>query len=117
MKLPTISSYGQYSSSNYGAHCLRIDFGPVTVWYSYTTPVAFHVHGQPRVVHKNDWSTVTGKHLNWIDGGRENPSAKKRRVDGETFENLWVQHVTPLFADKPAPEPGIMDGVGPLLEN
>jgi hypothetical protein len=114
MNLPTISSYGQYSSSNYGAHCLRLDFGPITVWYSYDTPVAFHIDGQNRVVRKNDWNRTTGKHLRWIDG-HLSKDKNSGRVDGSTFENLWVQHVAPLFADKPAPEPGIMDGVGPLL--
>lgn len=43
--LPTIACYGNYSSGNYGAHCLCVTVGPVRVWYSYTTPVAFQVDG------------------------------------------------------------------------
>jgi len=117
-QLPSISSYGQYSSDNYGAHTLRVDIGPLTVWFSYKTPVAFQVDGKPRVVRKNDWAATTGKHLNWIDGGKDNPQAKKRRVDSETFDNLWVQHVEPLFKeDAPAQAPGIFDDLTPLLEN
>ena len=67
-----------------------MDVGPVRVWISYRTPVAFQVDGHSRVVRQNDWSTTTGKHLNWIDGGD-----KKSRVDGETFERLWKEQVEP----------------------
>lgn len=95
LSLPTIGCYGNYSSGNYGAHCLRVSVGPITVWYSYTTPVAFHVAGNERVVHTNSWSTTTGKHLNAIDGGG---SAKKSRVSGEEFERLWNEQVAPLLS-------------------
>lgn len=112
-ELPTISSYGNYSSSNYGAHTLRVDLGPLTVWFSYKTPVAFRAPGTPTIVRKNDWGATTGKHLKWIDG--ETSKTAKNRVDGEQFEQLWAQHVEPLFEDKPAPEPGIFSGIGNLL--
>ncbi len=52
IQMPSISSYGNYSSSNYGAHCLRVDVGPLRVWFSYSTPVAFHKDGSERVVRK-----------------------------------------------------------------
>lgn len=99
MKLPRIASYGRYSSGNYGAHCLVVDVGPVTVWFSYRTPVAFQVSGHEAVVHRNDWSTTTGKHLNWIDGGN-----KRRRVDGETFQRLWDEQVLPALAGEESPQ-------------
>lgn len=92
MSLPSISSYGQYSSDNYGAHCLRVDMGSVTVWFSYRTPVAFRVHGHNRVVRQNDWGPTTGKHLKWIDGGD-----KRNRVDSDTFEKLWKEQVEPTL--------------------
>jgi len=91
-KLPQFSSYGNYSSGNYGAHALRFDFGPVSIWYSYSTAVAFHVDGHARVVHENDWGPTTGKHLNWIDGGD-----KRERVSSENFQKLWNEQVAPLF--------------------
>lgn len=97
--LPKIGNYGQYSSGNYGAHTLVVDVGPVTVWFSYSTPVAFQVDGHARVVHENDWSVTTGKHLNWIDGGN-----KRGRVDHETFERLWAEQVEPAFAEADAGE-------------
>lgn len=57
----------------------------VTIWFSYRTPVAFQTDGRS-IVRENDWSTTTGKHLNYIDGGT--PEAKKARVSGEEFERL-----------------------------
>ena len=85
--LPEISNYGEYASSNYGAHCLRVDVGGLTIWFSYKTPVAFH-GTMGRVVRQNDWKQTTGKHLNWIDGGD-----KKNRVTGEKFEELFNQEL------------------------
>lgn len=97
--LPTIGNYGEYSSGNYGAHTLVVDIGPIRVWFSYTTPVAFHVSGHQRVVHENVWSKTTGKHLNWIDRG-----AKDRRVSGDEFERLYKEQVEALL-NPPVPEP------------
>lgn len=88
MKLPKISSYGQYSSDNYGAHSLCVEMPNVTVWFSYQTPVAFQVPGNPRVVRENDWGPTTGKHLKWIDGGD-----KSNRVSGQEFERLWLEQI------------------------
>ena len=83
MNLPTIDTYGRYSSGNYGAHCLRVDFDNLTLWYSYNTIIAFatRIGTYGRVVRQNDWSTTTGKHLNAIDGGN-----KKGRIPGDQFE-------------------------------
>lgn len=88
--LPSISNYGQYSSDNYGAHTLRVDVGPLTIWFSYKTVVAFHVSGHAKVVHQNDWGPTTGKHLNWIDRGD-----KASRVPAEQFDRLWQEQVGP----------------------
>jgi len=88
--LPTIACYGPYAG-NYGSHALRVSIGPIDVWYSYETPIAFHVSGHERVVRQNDWSTTTGKHLNTIC------SNKKSRVTSEEFERLWKAQVEPLL--------------------
>lgn len=93
VSLPSISSYGKYSSENYGAHCLVIEIGQFTVWFSYQTPVAFQCPDHPRVVRENQWGPTTGKHLNWIDNGD-----KKSRVSSERFEQLWAEQVNPLLA-------------------
>jgi hypothetical protein len=72
--IPTIRSYGDYSSSNYGAHSLQVDIGRLTLYFSYKTVVAFHDCGEGLVCSVNNWTVTTGKHLNWIE------SDKTRRV-------------------------------------
>ena len=62
----------------------KINVGALTVWFSYETPIAFKVDGQPRVVRENIWSTTTGKHLNSIDGGTK--TAKAERVSSVEFD-------------------------------
>ena len=62
----------------------KVNIGTVMVWFSYDTPIAFKVYGQPRVVRENIWSTTTGKHLNWIDGGTK--EAKANRVSSDEFD-------------------------------
>ena len=78
-----ISSYGDYSSDNYGAHCLKVELGARRFYFSYNTLVAFKGENSKGeyffVIHKNDWGNTTGKHLNWI-----NPD-KDRRVDDKEF--------------------------------
>ncbi len=74
-------NYGNHSSSNYGAHTQRISIGDLTLWFSYETVVAFRAPGHLRRVCENVWSTTTGKHLNWIDGGN-----KAERLPSEEFD-------------------------------
>lgn len=93
-ELPSLWTYGDYSSSNYGAHCMALDIPPstpkkhgITLYFSYNTLVAFRGYvGAYRelIVHKNIWGNTTGKHLNTIDGGD-----KSSRVDGDTFQKLF----------------------------
>lgn len=97
-QLPSISSYGNYSSGNYGAHCLRVDLGPLTVWFSYSTAVAFHVSGKERVVHCNSWGPTTGKHLKWIDGCTSKTGT--HRVNDKEFQRLWNEQVETLFNEE-----------------
>lgn len=87
MNLPSFKSYGNYKSSNYGAHCLAFTTGKGTVFFSYSTPVAFETNKTGLVVRVNDWSNTTGKHLNAIDGGD-----KKKRISGEHFETLLAKN-------------------------
>ena len=58
----------------------------VTVYYSYVTPVAIKDPFNVLHVSTNIWSSTTGKHLTWIDGG--SPEAKKRRLDGADFKKV-----------------------------
>ena len=87
MELPRISNYGNYSSSNYGAHTLCVSMMGIDVYFSYKTPVAFRTFGCGLVIHQNDWGPTTGKHLNFI-----NPD-KSVRVNDDRFKQLWAEHV------------------------
>lgn len=82
--LPSFKSYGNYSSGNYGAHCLQFSVNGLTVYFSYSTLVAFHgKYGL--VVRQNDWGPTTGKHLNWINRD------KASRIDGVEFEKQLME--------------------------
>lgn len=84
--LPEVSNYGRYSSDNYGVNTLCFtDTKGRDFYFSYKTCVAFRANGV-LTVRVNDWSTTTGKHLNWIDGGSK--EAKARRVDGDKFQDM-----------------------------
>jgi hypothetical protein len=75
-----MSTYGNYSSGNYGAHCMRLEIGTLALYFSYQTVIAFD-DGHGTKVRKNSWSSTTGKHLNAIDGGN-----KKERLSPGEFE-------------------------------
>jgi hypothetical protein len=85
MTLPTIRSYGNYSSSNYGAHCLRVDLPIGDFYFSYQTLVAFSTPKTGLICRVNDWKQTTGKHLNAIQPD------KKKRISGEAFEKLFAE--------------------------
>ena len=89
--LPKISSYGKYDSRGYGSRTLRVSTNGVDIFFSYETIVAFRADGCGLVVHQNDWSRTTGKHLTWIDGGGWR---KKERVSDERFMQLWREFVS-----------------------
>ena len=93
-KLVSISSYGEYSSSNYGAHCMMVDIPAsaknkhgITLYFSYNTLIAFrgYVNEEKRglFIIKNYWASTTGKHLNFIC------SDKNRRLDEDVFNALF----------------------------
>lgn len=82
------SNYGNYSSSNYGAHCLRVDVGKLTFYFSYETVIAFRSPETGLVITQNNWSTTTGKHLNWIN------EDKKIRIPYEDFKKKLNELLT-----------------------
>jgi len=74
----------QYQNNVYAT---EVTIGPITVFFSYNTPVAFRVlETGCLVVRKNNWGSTTGRHLHDIDGGN-----KADRVSGEQFEKLFVE--------------------------
>lgn len=88
--LPSFETYGNYSSGNYGAHCLRFCIGSLSVWYSYKTPIAYYHPSTGKVIRENEWGPTTGKHLNAIDQN------KKVRIAGEAFERQFSELLTTL---------------------
>jgi hypothetical protein len=60
-------------------HFYLVEAGTLKLWFSYDTIVAFQ-SGGTRVVCENVWSTTTGKHLNWIDGGDKEAKAERENV-------------------------------------
>lgn len=80
MLMPQISCYYEPSGKN----AIRVEVGPIIVWFSYRTPVAFLIPGHMMRVRQNEWGPTTGKHLNTIDDGD-----KVNRVTGEQFQRLW----------------------------
>jgi hypothetical protein len=82
MNLPNFRTYGNYTSSNYGAHCLQFNVpGIGTIWFSYKTPVAFQTNST-FACRVNDWGPTTGKHLNCIEPD------KSKRIPGDQFERI-----------------------------
>ena len=78
-------NYGSYSSDNYGANSICVQLGNKSIYYSYDTVVAFEGYNSKGVrfdltVSENCWGATTGKHLNWIDGGR-----KDKRLSRDEF--------------------------------
>jgi hypothetical protein len=90
MELPRISSYGQYSSDNYGAHTLRVELPGITLYFSYHTVIAFRGRTYGLRVSENLWGPTTGKHLNWISDD------KSRRVSREEFERSLKEELAVL---------------------
>ena len=78
VQLPHIRSYGNYTTSNYGA-ASKVSIGRLTLYFSYETIVAFSIPGG-LICSENVWSVTTGKHLNWIEPD------KGKRVKSQVFE-------------------------------
>ena len=89
MNLPKFGSYGEYKDTEGNIRALVFSIGPMDIFYSYTTPVAFQSACHELTVRENDWGPTTGKHLNWIDGGCR--AAKIQRIPGDEFEQRLGQ--------------------------
>lgn len=86
-----IDGYGQYSSKNYGVNALRVQIGSLTLWFSYSTIVAFREPGKLPRVCENLWGSTTGKHLNAIDDGDKKSRLKQADFEAE-LADLLARH-------------------------
>lgn len=93
---PSIGSYMQHSSNNYGVNSLYFECGDLRVYFSYQTPVAFWTPTTGIVCRENDWSATTGKHLNAIQ------PKKSKRIVGRLFEEQLSVVVDRLGMSLPA---------------
>jgi hypothetical protein len=84
----SISNYGNYSNSNYGAHCMEVRVGSMTLCFSYNTVVAFSDGFGGLKVSQNNWGPTTGKHLNWIDGGDKSSRLPREEFNRQLDEAL-----------------------------
>lgn len=55
--------------------------GALTLWFSYSTLIAFHTPETGRVLSANHWGVTTGKHLNYLGD-------KDDRIPRAEFEAL-----------------------------
>lgn len=77
MNINICSYYGNSASAKNNAK--EITIGPLTLYFSYRTIVAFQHYSTGLVCRENAWSTTTGKHLNAIMPN------KKSRISEEEF--------------------------------
>ena len=81
----SFKNYGNYSSDNYGKHSLVFtDTNNNDFYFSYNTLIAFR-SDKGFFVRQNDWSTTTGKDLNWIS------TDKKERLTSEQFKAKYKE--------------------------
>lgn len=73
----------------FAVNFVRVDVNELSMWFSYETMIAFQAPETGLVVHQNDWSTTTGKHLNEIDGG--DYQAKNARLSGSEFAKKFQE--------------------------
>ena len=57
----------------------------LTLWFSYETLIAFNASPCGLIVRENEWSTTTGKHLNYL-------CDKKNRVSHARFYEIAKAH-------------------------
>ena len=67
------------TSFDRGTNANRVDIGPLTLYFSYSTVIAYRYNGK-LIICKNQWGTTTGRHLNTIN------TDKSIRVDLEVLE-------------------------------
>lgn len=73
-----IDAYGDYKS-DWNGRAMKLVLDGITIWFSYSTPIAFRNHGGKIVATENRWGTTTGRHLNFLEPNKD------RRVDADTF--------------------------------
>ncbi len=70
-----------------------VKIGPLEVYFSYNTPIAFRDSEGELIVRANEWGPTTGKHMVALGVDRGD------RMPGEEFERRLTEHLRALFRD------------------
>jgi hypothetical protein len=95
---------------------LRVYLKECTIEYSYQEPIAFKFTRMPWVVHKNQWGTTTGRHINAIEAD------KRKHVSREAFKAIWKDATEGIlkdmmYSDDPAHESVIHQRVAEIVDS
>ena len=81
-----------------GTNAHMVHIGPLSLWFSYQTCVAFRGRDGYTWVRENSWGPTTGRHLNEIyRGGRDDNST---RLGGVEFEKRLAQAIEDSFTEE-----------------
>lgn len=69
-----------------GANAVSITIGPIDLYFSYKTVIAFRAPGFGLVISANRWSSTTGRHLNEICRKED-----KTRLSQGDFEKKLIE--------------------------
>jgi len=74
-------------------YTLTSDDTKLAVYYSYATPVAIKCQlTNTYFVAQNQWSSTTGKHLTWVDGGGAHKKTRLNPADWTAAKLLFGVH-------------------------
>ena len=79
---------GLRKASNRNTPFHEVTVGPLTLYFSYQTCVAFYPPAGRRVVSENVWGPTTGRHLNELDGGRKDERTPRAEFEKQLDEVL-----------------------------
>ena len=102
----SLGKYGGYKGHNYGSNAMQLLLPWITVWFSYSTPIAFDSKRfKHMVIRENDWNQTTGKHLRWAQGNVAVIEMCSKDFEAALEEALLPNHSsTPITVIEKAPE-------------
>lgn len=71
-----------------------VEIGPLEVYFSYNTPIAFRDSEGKLIVRANEWGPTTGKHMVALGVDRGD------RIPGDEFERRLHTHLLNVFRSR-----------------
>jgi len=89
------SGAGKVFVDQFGAtnNAVEVGIGDLSLFFSYKTLIAYQDFHDGLVVSENHWSTTTGKHLNYIDGGNKFGRLKQDEFEKKVSAMLKRHHL------------------------